>query len=586
MQRTQRHGRSTTGAVLLLATAFAALSAAPTAAQSTQQAAAATRMQVLVPRIPISGQGSKNFGKDVAGQLRKLIDQLPTHEALDAKDLKNDLKKYGVKENDLDNCITTRQLGVQLNINLVVCGSYQETAKDQYQMQAQFIAPKSGESFDIAPFPTTDADEAAQHIFDAFHQYLTQITRAKYCDDYSQSQQWANALDNCNQALAVNPKSASVQYLRAHVLMEMDSLPQAYAGFQKVLEIDPINQDAMLSAGIVAAQLSKEAESLKYLKQYMELNPSNESVRLSVAQKAAQAGNPEAALQITEEGMKGDSVSATLLEYAGHFAVASAVKIDDTGKDPRAQPFLEKALQYYNQALQKEGSKLDPFVIRQMLTADRMLGHTDEAIQLGAQAVQQHPDDAGIWSAYADNLHDAGQVDQALAALDRAEAADPDAKVYARRGLWLVEQGKIDDGVAAIRKAEQRSEIDASKVDQLAQQIAVTGYDQKGKQKQYDAAYKYYDAAESLAQSPASKGLIAYLHGVNLYQATEAVAKNDQSLKAARATLPKFRQVLQYMSQAQAYTHGNPSAEKTRITVINAANQYISIDEALIKRGK
>ena len=64
---------------------------------------------------------------------------------------------------------------------------------------------------------------AAQHIFDSFDRYVQQTRFAAFCSEYAQSQQWDNALRNCDQALDLNPDAISTRYQRARILYEMEN---------------------------------------------------------------------------------------------------------------------------------------------------------------------------------------------------------------------------------------------------------------------------------------------------------------------------------------------------------------------------
>src|SRR5690606_5224061 len=113
-------------------------------------------------------------------------------------------------------------------------------------------------------------------------------------------------------------------YGKGQALWKLDSLQAALSTFQQLIELDPGNQDALLSAGIVATSLEQRDIASQYFHEYLALNPGNAPVRRTVAGEAAKAGDPETALGIVEEGLSGDSVDIALYQYAGQLATAAA----------------------------------------------------------------------------------------------------------------------------------------------------------------------------------------------------------------------------------------------------------------------
>jgi tetratricopeptide (TPR) repeat protein len=376
-----------------------------------------------------------------------------------------------------------------------------------------------------------------------------------FCQGYIDSQQWNEAMAACDKALQLTPNSKGALYSRANALWKLERREEALEGFKKILAIDPIHQNALLASALVTSELNQKDEALKYFKEYLALDPGNTQVRLQIALDAAKAGNNEAALAIVEEGMKGDTSDAQLIEYAGAFAMNAANGQLAGGGDPspEAIALMNKALGYYEKVFQAKGAQTDPTIVRNMLLAYRTLDRTDEALAFGARAVAATPNDAGLWSAYADALGKAGKTTEALAALDKAVAADPEYAVNARRGLWLLSAGKLAEAKAALSRAVEKGELDPAQVDQVAKQIAATGFNDRDKKGQHQQAIEFYEAARDLAKTPETKGMISFFHGYAIYQIAADRAKT-QTVDAAKATLPMFERVVDFMQAAVPFT--------------------------------
>src|SRR5690606_5490869 len=240
-------------------------SAAPAEAQG--------RYRVLVPRLERQGDADKNFGRRTSDELRKLIDDLPTHAPVENRDLRDELRRFKLSEDDLSNCVTARQLAAQAGYELVMCGSYAAAPGGGFEVTAQFVNPKEVQSFDVPTFNVPDHKQAAQHIFTAFRDYIDQVTYVVYCTDALESGQWQTALENCNKVLELNDSHQTALYGRGYALMQLEQHDQALESLKKVLELNPIHQEALMAAGFVAAAMGRMEESRGYYREYLELNP-------------------------------------------------------------------------------------------------------------------------------------------------------------------------------------------------------------------------------------------------------------------------------------------------------------------------
>lgn len=602
-----------TGAIAAAA-AVVGLAASVSVAEAQQ-----SRFRVLVPNLEPREGARKNFGEDVAKELRNLIDDMATHAAVEDRALRDALRKYDLKADELS-CIQWRQLAVQMNVELVMCGSYQDAGG--MQISAEFQGAKTGEPFEVPQFSQGDAKQAAQQIFQAFEGYVNQLRLASFCLDYVNSQQWDNALSTCDEALQLNPNSVTALYGRAEALMRkaesledngsgagpsalggdsavvpetapdaitdqpaqtehsaeyVSLMEQALEGFDQVLEVNPIHEDALVAAGYVAAKLDRPEQAREYYTRLIELDPGNTDVRLQLAVDLARAGDPAGALQLAEEGLGTAPDNITLKEYSGHFALGAATKAAADG-DPEANALFGKALDYYRQVFDAKADEADPTMLRNMLATLNQLERYDEAVELGGRMVQAKRD-AGIWMAYGEALKNADQLDQALAALDSVAAIEPTTpRLATRRGQWLLEADDMAGARQALEQAVQQGEITQ---DQAADVVFGYGYTQRYQQGQQDAAMEYFTAAKELAESPALKARSDFFNGYVLLQRGQRV-QEPGTAASAREALPIFQRSLQHLQAASAYAE----QAENRARLIDAVQQFIEVQEALIKRGR
>lgn len=547
--------------------------------------------RVLVPMFERKGEAKADFAKKVAEAVAKSLSALPTHKPVPSSEVKETLRKYKLKEEELD-CIKDRQLAVQMNAELVMCGTV-EPAGGGYNITAQVIGAKTGETFELAPINgVADPAAAAAQIYAQFETYIKQLQFASFCSQYLGSQQYDLALKNCNDALAVNPNSQTVRLLAGMALyrsgMAADQsevtdsakLAQAMEQYKKVIELNPVNQEALRQAGIITARLGQADQSREYFKQYMELNPGDVGVRLAIAGEALKNGDPEGALRLIEDGLKVDSTSTDLLTYAGIAAITAAAKSQDRSKD---SVMYGIAANYYKRVYAIKDTATDASVLQNLILADQLAGRTAEALDIGARATTIHPKEAGLWNAYAQALQAAGKNEEALRAIESGLAIDPKFKaLVGRRVSLLLNAGRLEDARAAIQEAISAGTIDADD----ASLVVFTEGSERFRANKYDSALEYFSLARELAQSNVRKGAANFWTGMVFYQRGRAVAgTGNQTAKQARQALPIFQRALEYLQGAGVEEYA-ASVKANLGQTISGVKQYIDIENQYIKRGQ
>ena len=578
MNRTINHRR------FAVALSFGLVAGAALTAPSPASAQDGGRMRILAPALAPEGGARDDFGKKVAEEFRKEVDKLATHAPFEGRELRDALKKYDVKEEDLaaQGCVKARQLAGLIQIPLVMCGSYSPAAGGM-EVKASIISPATSDMFALQPFTVSEPREAAAQIIAQFTNFTQAISNAGYCAQSLESQQWAQALEQCNRSLAANPTGKSALYGKGQALWKMDSLQTALATFQQLIELDPGHQEALLSAGIVATTLEQRDVASRYFHEYLALNPGNAAVRLTIAGEAAKAGDPETALGIVEEGLSGDSVDIALFQYAGQLATAAAMKktTESGAQDelsPEARALFEKSYTYLSKVIEEKGAEAEPTMISNMVIVLNKLDRHQETIDLARRAQSQNLDlDTNFWLAFAESLKETGDLNGAIAALESAAAKDPEARVYARIAVWLIQAGRVSDATAPAQQAVQRGEMDG---DELARLIAGIGYNEKAKNKQHGEAIQYYEIARQFATGDQAKAFVNFFHGFSLLN--QAIGVNEpNTVASARQSLPMFQRAKELLQAAAAYSE----QAATRQQLIQQADQYIEIQELLIKRG-
>lgn len=578
-------------------------------ARSSAQVGEAHRVMILW--LQPSDDSSDRFGRDVANELRDLLRLFPAHDAIDDREVRDAARQFDLDHRRLD-CIQGQQLANQFNVSMLFCGRYTENSDDRTFTTSgvQFAAP-GGTSFAIEDGTWNrrgGAEEAATFFSEQLSSFTEQQNRAAFCGTYYDAKDWASAEENCSIALEMDPNNTTVRYVYARVKQEQSLYDDAYAELLRIIEQDRLHEDALLSAGYVAAKfMDDKAAAREHYEAYLALNPGNAQVRMQVAYDLAQAGDAEGAMLLTEEGLEIEPDNVDLLERYADFATRAAKDIMDAlgpnqPMSMEAGNFFSKAADAYGKVYALKGADMDPGRLRNLLATFNELGQFDEAIEIAELALETHGEDGQLWSIYADILNKTGRVDDALGALESLSAVDPEyANVRVRQGDWLLDVGREDEAVPYLQQAVENGEQTA---DQVAMILFGAGYqqgvavaqrlDDEGGSAQeigdrWDYAVRLFTLARGFEDqlSENVSGQIDFWYAWAYYNQVVALAA-PETLASAELTLPKFQEVRQILAQENVGVYVQTSASLTghRTTVRDAAEQYIAVQEALIKRGR
>ncbi len=579
--------------------AAVAVAGSPILATSAE-AQAAEPLTVMVTNLRPLEDADKDFGRDLAKELRDLIKETPGYQPLEEKVVRDAARQYDIEYDELD-CIQSLQMAPLVSARVVFCGQSTENRDDRtFTLSGIQFAEPGGTSFTIddRTWPRDDAEEAAQAIAQEFNIFLELQRAAIFCGQYFESGDWEASEQNCLRALEMNPDDAPVRFVYANVLKEKGQTDAAYAETQRVMELDPLHEQALQLAGFLAATLGHNEESLEYYKQFLVLNPGNAQVRMRIAYDAAQAGNPEGALLLAEEGLEieGDNVDL-LLQHASFATAVAQNRVADA--EPNAPMSMEtaelyqKAQQSYQKAYAERGIDMESGHLRNMIAIFKELGQLDEAISMAEQVLETHDDEAQFWSLYADLLNEDGRVDEALAALDETVTRDPAYQnVRGRQGTWLVTAGRADESLPYLTQAIETGERSADDVSRIFFADAVNnGINASPTDLPY--ALRLLEMARTF-EAELSEGAVApidFWEAYAIYQGADASYKaldtsnRQASVALANRLMPELRRASRLFALGRVAEYAATISGVQLQQFRDATQQYIEIMERTIQRG-
>lgn len=547
------------------------------------------RFQVLVYNLEPMQDADDDFGKDVAKELRDLIDNLATHTPVEEKELKDQLKRFDVDEDDL-NCNLARQLAGQMSAAVVVCGDY-AGPEEGYTLNTRFVTVETGEEFavDVSTFGKRQDEEAAQYVFSAFEQLVQQQRHAHFCAEYAASQQWDNALENCNRAIELNPTGIPSIYTRGMVRMNQEDFQAAMEDFDKVLEMNPIHENGLKAAGYTATKLGDRPQALHYYTQLLDLNPSDAQVRMNIAYDAAQAGDPYGAKVLIDAGIEIDPENVDLHTQRAGYAMSAAERLFAEANNQvtaEAAELYREAIESYNVAFAANGAESPVAQRRNVVSALMRLDQLEEAQATLEEALQAYPDEAQLWSVNADVLKRMDRLDEAVAALTRVSELDPEyPNVLARKGMWQLEAGQSEEAVATLRQAVESGEQDGNRIANL---LFGSGHTEGVQPQNWSRAVSLFASAAEFAEDEDTGIKVRFWHGYALLKQGQAIAGDQQTLDIAQRTRGLFSQAQSLLQSSASYASqdGSPVNAAQVQNLIDASSQYLDMMNAIIERGR
>ena len=550
------------------------------------------RIKVMVTNLVPQGRADDDFGKDLAKALREFINDLASHQAIEEKEIRDMAKKYDLDMKDLD-CIRSVQLSGQLGSNIIFCGGYTEDkqAKTFTLTGVKFASPSTA-ALEVPDktYHEDDHEIAAQEIAAFFGQYTERMRKAVICGDYYDTGEWASAEKNCLEVLSTAPNDTQVRYILANVYKESERLDEAYAEVLKVIELDPLNENALQLAGWLATTLGMKVEGRAHNDAYLKLNPGNAQIRMTIAYEVAQAGDPEGAMILVEEGLEIEPGNTDLLLQHASFAIAAgqALKVDNDPLSAEAGQFYQTGSESYRKAYDVLGADMSGDHLYQMIGALNEMDRLDRAVELAEQVLVTHDEDPRLWYLKGIILNKLGRVDEALLALDEAEGRDPRfPNLKATQGQWLLAVGREDDALPVLMEAVEKGEQSADVVANLFFARAATGGLQP---KNYEYAIRLIEMAKTFEPELSSRvlGRLDYYLALSIYQIAYA-QQGPQNLQSAQLTLPRFKEVQRMLALPHVvdWVQGAQAQQQQNFQqVSDGVVQLISIQELIIQRGR
>jgi tetratricopeptide (TPR) repeat protein len=507
-------------------------------------------------------------GAQVAGELRGLVMDMATHVALSDREVRRTMSEYEVEEL---NEVASRQLASLIGAQLVFWGEVSQVGTG-FEADVKVVDSRSGDEITLSDVAGATVPELAANIFVGFGRAVEGIAQAGYCNDYLSSNNFEQALQNCEAALAIVPTSGTALYGKATALLQLDRNEEALEAYRALLEVDPTHSDALLGAGLAASRLTQREDAMAFYRRYLQINPGSADVRMTVANDIAQAGDYVSAFRVLELGMAELREHTEFQTYLFQMGAAAGRALRVEGDTATAHAVLTTAYDAYERGY-GSATEVDQTVLQRVVEVTSALGRSEEAIQLARQSTQRFPDQPSAWSMLATALRGAERTEEEIEALTRLSAISPeDVDVYIRRAQAFRRAGQRQRAIDDARHAGSLG--DRARAAAVIYGIGSELFEAENFAEAESILNAAYDLAEGDLRSQ-----IAFLRGFSLYRQGAAL----QRAATPTGNLQQFQQALEIFRRALpvAQSSRQPQAVEVAATIEQHIDQLTTIIQSI-----
>jgi tetratricopeptide (TPR) repeat protein len=351
----------------------------------------------------------------------------------------------------------------------------------------------------------------------------------------------AEAVRQCNQALAINPDFAEAHFNLGIALHKQGMLEEAVTEYNKALRIQPDYMEAHYNLGLALVKEGKLDEAIAQYRSALEINPANEDARYNLGNALVKAGNPDEAIAQYRQALQINPDDAEARNNLGVVYAGKGQWEEAIAQYQRAlqiNPHYADACFNLGRAFLRKGdfdAALACFQKTTALSADPLARWSglandflqkkdfDEAIVCSRQALKINPRSAGTWASLGLAYFQKGQAKEAIESWQQALELEPDQLYVLNNLAWCLATTPdpfLRDGGKAVALAKQADQLSGGANPVVLHTLAAAEAETGG----YPLAAATARRALELAAAQKNNVLAATLQKeIALYEAGQAV---------------------------------------------------------------
>jgi tetratricopeptide (TPR) repeat protein len=568
-----RFGLTATGAAVAMAVSAAS---SVVGAQVPRQGPGPDTKRVVVTAF----RGDADGGVKLADEIRNRVSNdfnIRQLMPVSKKDIDNTLVSSGYKPDSALAPNDIKELAKLVRGDEVIDGEVRRTAAG-YKVNARlFLSRDVALSQPLVSIESSNLGDVAKQIVREYDQARKQIPATQECENNLRAQKVDAAVAAARKAIGSYPKATIARLCIANAFQSWKNGPDSaskpwkdsvLAVTNAITTIDPLSTMALrLRFGVYEAQ-KDEANQTKTLIQLMGTDPTNTALVEQVIATLVNSGKAEEAIPIIDSLVKANPGDPQymrtrwlVLRAARHYKDAVVAGQAYAAADPTVADSS-----YYLRMIADYGSD----------------SAYAKAAEMAAMAAQKYPKNAQLWLLKAQNERKAGQIDAAIASLQRGLAIDPKAPGAQMLLAQLYnDRNKPDSAVIAV-KADVAADA-SNKTRDAAFLVSLGGNAYKAaevskKPEDYLKAVTLLQASDEIEPSANAK----FFLGVSGFRLLAAAAPE---LQKKTATCADARAAGSYLAMINTNMPGGGSVSPpTAQQILGAAGQYQAFIDARTKQ--
>ena len=433
-------------------------------------------------------------------------------------DIEAILKGSGFPEDEAPDAITARLLAAQLRAEEYIEGGVTRTPTG-YRVDARMVLTRDNTMVQpLGPAEAGDLGGAARAIVASLQEARKQLDDVRACENALRDGNHAAAITAARTGIAEYPRAtlARVCLARAFIAQKAPA-DSVISVLEAALAVDSANRPALELLGVAYKEANQMDKAVTAWGRLVTLYPGDAKLVSAVVNEIAASGQPEIAKPIIERAVEQNPGDPALTELL--FLIQLAAKdwkgATKTGED----------------LFRVDTAAADTSNFVRLAVAYSSDSQPQKAAETMARAVAKFPNSAVLWSTYSQMLRSAGQLQQALTAIERALSIDPNVEHgHFRRAQVLAELGQVDSAFAAAKRAVAAG-YDKNLVGQLLLIEANKKFRaarQTQQRADYQEAVRLLSQADSIAPSPT----VSFLLGASAFSVGDQAARENQKAKS------------------------------------------------------
>jgi tetratricopeptide (TPR) repeat protein len=498
----------------------AALGMESTLGAQVRRAAAVDPNAPRFPVLPFRGTDKKvsvQAADAVRGRLSSVYRPKDMY-VIPRADVEAILQGSGFAPDEAPDPITARLLAAQLRAEEYVEGAVSRGATG-YRLDTRLVLTRDNTM--VQPLPAAEAADvgaAARAVVASIQEARKQLDDVRACENAIRDGNHAAAITAGRTGITEYPRATMARVCLARAFIAQKAPADSVISVLKgAVAIDSMNRPALELLGVAYKQANQMDSAVTTWGRLISFYPADSKLVSEVVNEIAASGRPAVAKPIIERAVEqnpGDPAMTNLL-----------FRIQIAAKDWKGATKTGEEL-----ARADTGAADTTYFLRLAVAYDSD-SQPQKASETLARGVAKFPNNAALWSTYAQMLRNAGQLQQSLTAIDRALAINPNVEHgHFRRAQVLVELGQLDSAFASGKRA-----VAAGEDKNLVGQLMLVEANKKFRaarasqaRADYQEAVRLLSQADSIAPNPT----ISFLLGASAFSVGDQAARENQKTKS------------------------------------------------------